>query len=285
MAFLLRMFRPTLAFPSPQSLVTHPDIIEGVPGIDKRRFVPLEGAINFRDLGGYATRDGRRLKWGQVYRTGSLAKLTAHDLETIGSLNIKLVCDLRTADEVNLAPEPLAGVQNLHLSIEEEHATSARLRAMLFDRRRLPDLLLRFYTETAIDKNAGIFRNVFERLADSANLPMLIRCTAGKDRTGITVALVLLGLGVSEETVIADYSLSNLYFEDFQAFAQQAIRPLRLMGISVRDLQPLLVADPETLRRTIAYVRNQYGSVDAYLRDKAQISAETLEKIKANLLE
>lgn len=285
MTFLLRAFRPALAFPLPQSLITHPDVVDGQPGIDSRRFVPLEGGVNFRDLGGYTTNDGRRLRWGRVYRTGTLAKLTPHDIEVVAQLGIKLVCDLRTADEVSAAPEPLDGVDNFHMSIEEENATPARLRALLFDRKRLPDLMLKFYTEVAIDKNAAIFGNVFQRLADPANLPMLIRCTAGKDRTGITVALLLLGLGVAEETVIADYSLSNLYFEDFQAFAQQAIKPLRVVGISVRDLQPLLVADPNTLRRTIAYVRNEYGSVEAYLRDKASVDAATLERVRDNLLE
>lgn len=285
MAFLLRAFRPMLAFPSPQSLITHPDMIDGQPGIDKRRFVPLEGGINFRDLGGYETTDSKRVRWGQVYRTGSLAKLTTSDMEIVARLGIKLICDLRTADEVNVAPELLDGVETLYSSIEEENATPARMRALLFDRKRLPDLMLKFYTEVAIDKNAAIFGNVFRRLANPANLPTLIRCTAGKDRTGITVALLLLGLGVPEATVIADYSLSNLYFEDFQAFAQQAIKPLRVMGISVRDLQPLLVADPETLRRTIAYVRNEYGSVEAYLRDKANVDAATLAQVRANLLE
>jgi protein-tyrosine phosphatase len=100
----------------------------------------------------------------------------------------------------------------------------------------------------------------------------------------MSAALLLLALGVDEETVIADYSLSNLYFQDFQAFAHTAIAPLGFLGLTTDDLQPLLVADPDTLAKTLAYVRSQYGSVEAYLRDQAGVDAETLNKVRANLL-
>jgi protein-tyrosine phosphatase len=259
--------------------------MDGVRGIHPRRIVAMEGAVNFRDLGGYKTSDGKTTRWGCVYRTGSLARLTAGDLEILKNLSIKLMCDLRTDQEVHASREALDGIDTVYMSLEEENATASRLRALLFNRRQLPDLMLRFYTETAIQKNAHIFNGVFRRLADDSNLPILIRCSGGKDRTGLTSALLLLALGVDEETVIADYSLSNLYFEDFKTFARQMMKPLGFVGVTLDDLYPLLVADPSTLRHTLAYVRNHYGSVDSYLRTAAFVDEATLQQVRANLLE
>ena len=159
-----------------------------------------------------------------------------------------------------------------------------RVRALLFNRRKLGLLLTRAYIEVMLRRNGQIFRSIFERIADEDNLPLLIRCTAGKDRTGLSVALLLLALGVEEETVIADYSLSNLYFEDFQAFAATAIKPLGIMGLSVEDMQPLLVADPNTLEATLTHLRGEYGSVESYLRDVAGVDSTLLDRVRANLL-
>jgi protein-tyrosine phosphatase len=285
MAFLLRRLRPPLSFPPPQSLVIHPDTPNGSAGIDPRRILPLEGGVNFRDLGGYPTRDGRRVRWGRIYRSGSFYRLTQADMDAIAKLGIKLVCDLRSTQELRTTPERLDGIAYEHIPIESEVSVSARLRALMFDRRQLVDLMIKAYTELMIAKSAHVFQRVFERAANADNLPMLIRCTAGKDRTGITVALLLLALGVDEETVIADYSLSNLYFQDFQVFAQAAVKPLGVVGISLADLQPILVADPETLRRSIAYLRNEYGSLESYLRDQAHVTDAMLTQLQAQLLE
>jgi protein-tyrosine phosphatase len=288
MAFLLRALglrKPTPSYPAPKSLVIPPDTVNGAAGIDPRRYPPLPNGINFRDLGGYPTADGKHVRWGVVYRSGSFGKLDSDGLDYIAKLGLKMVCDLRSHDEIKAAPEALVGVQNEHIPIEVENETTMRLRALLFNPARLEDMLIKVYTETMIGQNAAVFRAVFERLANPQNLPMLIRCTAGKDRTGMTVAVILLALGVAEETVVADYSLSNLYFEDFQAFARTAIKPLGIMGIGVQDLTPILIADPKVLRRAIAYLRNEFGSIDAYLRNQCGISEATLAAVRANLLE
>jgi protein-tyrosine phosphatase len=159
------------------------------------------------------------------------------------------------------------------------------MRALFFDRSQLGDLLVRAYSDLMIGENAQVFGAIFRRLADPDNLPALIRCTAGKDRTGVAIALLLIALGVPEDTVVADYSLSNLYFQDFQAFARQAIRPLGVFGVTIQDLQPLFLAAPDTLRRCLETVRSRYGSVHAYLRDYAGVDDATLKRVRANLIE
>ncbi|MCC6614804.1 MAG: tyrosine-protein phosphatase [Anaerolineae bacterium] len=284
--FWSRWFKRSRYVPvDPRSLIVLPDLVDNAPALDERRFIALEGGVNFRDIGGYVAADGRRVRWGKVYRSGLLSKLTAHDLDTIKQMNIRLICDLRSQQEVRSAPETLADFYLEHIPIEAEDTAISRLRALLFDRSRLTDMLVYAYTETMIKKNPHVFGLIFRRLADADYLPALIRCSAGKDRTGIVIALLLLTLGVPEDTILADYSLSNFYYEDFKTFAYQAMGPLGFFGITGDALQPLLIADPEILRRALAYIRSQYGSLDAYLRNQAGIDEDTLKRLQHNLLE
>lgn len=284
MSLLSRLFPPRPTYPAANTLVRSPDRIDGKAGIHAQRIVALEGGINFRDLGGYPTRDGRQVRWGRVYRSGSFSRLTPVDLDAIAQLDIKLICDLRSPEEIRRAPEALPNITHDAMSIEADDGVLARVRALLFDRRNLSALMMRAYTEVMLKRNGQIFGGIFRRLADAANLPLLIRCTAGKDRTGVSVALLLMALGVDDETVIADYSLSNLYYEDFQAFAAAAIKPLGFMGLSVDDMQPLLVADPNTLSHMLTHLYSTYGSVEAYLHERAGVDAALLGTVRENLL-
>ncbi len=133
-----------------------------------------------------------------------------------------------------------------------------------------------------IDDHAPVFGQVFRRLADPDSLPALVHCTAGKDRAGLTMALLLLALGVPEAVVIADYSLSNRYYDHFRRYVP--LKRLRLLGVTVEDMQPFLVADPQILRDALRYLAERYGSVLDYLRQQAGVDDETLERLKANLL-
>lgn len=255
------------------------------------RAVPLAGAPNFRDLGGYPAGAGRRVRWGRVYRSGALAGLNDADLALLAALDLRLVCDLRSADEIEQNPDrlPASGaLVYVNLPVVNADGGAARrqrLRALLFDRRLLQTMMLEFYTETMIDSNAGLFRAVFERLADPDNLPAVIHCTAGKDRAGLVSALLLLALGVPEDIVIADYSQSNRHYAHFEQLTSGSARLLRALGVRPRDLYPLLVADPDYLRAALAHLCARYGSVEAYLRQQAGVDGAVLDRLRENLLE
>jgi protein-tyrosine phosphatase len=270
-----------VAFPGP----------DGTPRrfVVAERVLSLEGAANFRDIGGYPTEDGRRVRWGQVYRAGSLADLTESDVAFLRAIDIRLVCDLRSAGEVERHPSrvPAGNFQPalLHLPLTTEDPTVRRALALLFTRRRFREILLGAYTHTMIDNNAAIFGEILRKLADPANLPAVIHCTAGKDRTGVAVALLLRALEVPDELVIADYTLSNLYYDTLQQYVRRAMRRVRFLGVKVEHMQPLLVADAAIMQATLDHVRQRYGSVRAYLRDAAGVSDETIERLRALLLE
>lgn len=268
-------------YPDPASLVIR------LPDDEADRILQVEGVANFRDVGGYKTADGHRVRRERVFRSGALAHLTDAGLLKLGELGIKLVCDLRGADELADEPDrlPSPAPEYVHMPLAVQDDRRQRLRALLFNPKAVAPMLPEMYTGTIIDGNARLYGDLLRRIADPDNLPTLIHCTAGKDRTGVGVALLLLVLGVPEDVVIADYSLSNLYFDNFFAYGKRMAHSLRWLGIRADDLHPFFVADPETMRIAIKHINTKYGSAENYLRDVAGLDDATLAALKANLLE
>ncbi|MAU11438.1 MAG: hypothetical protein CL607_16570 [Anaerolineaceae bacterium] len=250
------------------------------------RQIPFEKLANFRDIGGYPTEDGRMVAWDKVYRSVSLAGLTDGDAEKLALLDIQLVCDLRSAEEVDDAPDmlPQSVKTYLHLPAQAEVTRWNRLQWLVFRRHRLHELLQHVYINVMIEQNPQIFAQVFQRLADAENYPVLIHCTAGKDRTGVTVVLLLRLLDVPEQVVIADYTLSNRAYAYIQNLVAKSIRPLTAMGLKEKDVQPLLDANPETIQAMLRHIDREYDGVENYLLHKVGIDSETIDRVKANLI-
>jgi protein-tyrosine phosphatase len=253
------------------------------------RSLPLQGIANARDIGGYPAQDGQHVRWGQVYRTGSLAGAADDDLVYLQHLGVKLICDLRSEDERaedmdRLPQNPMPEYRHLPVTAGEQ--TGERLRALLFNPRNLQVLMDEAYTRYMVEQNGPVYGEILCALADPANLPAIIHCTAGKDRTGITIALLLAVLGVSDEVIIADYSLSNRYYPVFRRFIAGKFKQPQtfLFDLNIDDFQPLLTAPPKTLRLTLDYIREHYGSIEGYLEQKAGVDSEMIAALKANLL-
>ncbi|MBX3058212.1 MAG: tyrosine-protein phosphatase [Anaerolineae bacterium] len=265
----------------------------GSPGADNGRtpdrFLPLEGGINFRDIGGYETVDGRALRWGQIYRAGVLSQLTPPDQQYLGQLGIRLVCDLRTESEVQKRPDKLPAnpdCQWQHLPIENLER-SARLRgliAVLFDRSRLDDLMDEGYNRVIVDENAPLIGQALRLMADATNRPLVIHCSAGKDRTAVVIALLLHILGVPQQTILADYTLSNLHYDKFRAGIQQDLHRLKRWGVTVDHLQAVILVRAARLEKTLAHIEQTYGSVTDYLSEQAGVSHQVMHQLRTNLL-
>jgi protein-tyrosine phosphatase len=250
------------------------------------RVLPFEGTYNFRDLGGYPTHDGQRVRWGRVYRAGRLSALTPRDWAYLTELEVKIACDLRSKEEVEADPDHLPEtVEYVHLPLKDTTSTADRLFALLFNPKRLQSMMPEAYTRVMIDQNAHIFGDILNRLADDANLPAVIHCTAGKDRTGVASALLLLMLGVPDEIIIADYTLSNRYYGDFLRVTEKLIARLNFLNISIDDLHPLLTAQAETMQITLQHIRDRHGTVETYLTNHAGVSTDTIERLREHLLE
>lgn len=174
------------------------------------RLLPLEGARNFRDLGGYRAEDGRQVRWGRIYRSGVMAKLTNEDLDYLSALGVEVVCDLRTEQERKQEPNPMLGGEAPEIvTFPYDMGQSI---GRVFRAANRADAIAAFsdaYIEFAITL-APHYTDMFARLV-RRETPLAVNCTAGKDRTGIAAALILSVLGVPRSTIVADYALSETY--------------------------------------------------------------------------
>jgi len=253
------------------------------------RVLPLEGVANFRDIGGYVTDSGKRVRWGRVYRSGSISKPTDADLDHLNSIGLKLICDLRTPEEVEETPDVVPdGAIYKHTPVDTDNNVARRRRralSIMLRPSKLNDVMREMYIDVMIEKNADLIGGILRDIANPDNLPMVYHCAAGKDRTGIISALLLALLGVPEATIIADYTLSNRYYEVFSVYAERNIRHFKVFGISTDDLYPLLIADATLLQQTLDHIREKYGSIHAYLTNEAGLDDTIIADLKANLLE
>lgn len=257
--------------------------------LDGRRLVvaervsPLENGVNFRDVGGYRTADGRFVRWGKVYRSGTLAGLSEGDVATLASLGLRLSYDLRSAEEELLRPDRLPPqAATHHRPIAAENSRLHWMITLFRLRNRMHDFLLHVYTGM-LDRNGAIFAEIVRLAADANNLPLVVHCTAGKDRTGLAIALLLSALGVPETTIIADYTLSNNAFDELVEAMKPEILPLQAFGFEDDQLRPFLLAEGRTMAAALTHLRRHYGSVESYL-SRAGAGEKTLEKLRETLL-
>jgi len=251
------------------------------------RILTLQGVFNFRDVGGYTTSDGRTVRWGRLYRSAQLSGSTDQDIVYLASLGIKTVCDLRSREEVEERPDRFApenAPKIVALPITDPSNPFVRLSRVMTNWRNVDTLLLEGYAQVLIDRSGYAFASVMQHLTLPEAYPALVHCTAGKDRAGLTTALILLAIGVPETVVVQDYSLSNLYYDYFRAVMDETITPVKRLGVKVDDLRPLMTAAPTVLRGAIKHIHTRYGSVEAYLAGIG-VTAAMIEQLKTHLLE
>lgn len=268
-----------------------PELYAGMPEHVKRRHLALEGAPNFRDLGGYATGDGRTVRWGLLFRSDNLAHLTDEDLEKVEALGIRLVCDFRGADERAQEPDRLPAsrppaVAELEISDPSFSSTALReritsgnlesqdLRQLLIDANRL-----------FAGRFAPQYAAMFERITRSENLPALVHCTAGKDRAGFASALILRTLGVPMETVVDDFLLTNHYTAAKIERTLLVIRVVSLLRADPERVRPVLGVEPAFLAAAFDEIDARWGSFDRYRREALGLDDARLAAFRELALE
>ncbi|MFI5545303.1 tyrosine-protein phosphatase [Streptomyces sp. NPDC051815] len=253
-----------------------PDRGEGLRLAD--RLVKLEGAVNFRDAGGYRTTTGQWVKMGEVYRSDALNRLTPADLATLQRLRVRTVFDLRMQDErTKDADRVPAGARYV---VADVFAGSGSFETMP----RTPDEAVRAMTdaERAMVSGEGgkkAYAQVLDGIGEDRARSVLFHCTAGKDRTGWANAALLTALGVPRATVEADYLASN----DYRRAANEAVLA-HLPAAQAAVYKPLLDVRPEYLNAGYDEVRTAYGSFDRYLEDGLGIDSRELKQLRKDLL-
>jgi protein-tyrosine phosphatase len=250
--------------------------------------VALEGALNWRDLGGYPAADGHLTRWGRVYRSDGLDQLTDADLDLIADLGIKLVIDFRVDREVDENPSrlpehPELRRQRLPIGGDEVEGRSVLETILAGD--------LKVYTveemaqvyERLLEDFASSFGEVLTHAADPVNHPMVFHCTAGKDRTGLMAMLLLGALGVSDDDIVADYELTTHYRSNKRL---EVLRPeLEKHGVDVDAVRPFLTAQAPVMAATLEELTRRHGSIEGFLTMRAGVSPATVSRLRAEMLD
>jgi protein-tyrosine phosphatase len=244
------------------------------------RHLRFASVINFRDIGGYKTRKGKTVAWRRVFRSGEFRNLTQIDFKRLTcELGVVSVIDLRSGPELeNNGKGLLEGSEIKYCNIafmtdddpgvnpsRYEHCTN----------------MGEFYLEMARQKDYG--KRIIEALeviADSGNHPLVFHCAVGKDRTGMLAAILLNLLGVEEDDIIQDYTLSEPYMDELLA---------RLKNNPQKNDPPLDIPDyfwkasPESMKLFLSTISKEYGSVNGYLESMGMEPSLT-ERLEIALL-
>jgi len=252
------------------------------------RHIYFKNVLNFRDIGGLKNTEGKTVKWGKIYRSDNLSRLRSYEFKKFNDLGIKTVFDLRTPQEIEGKKDHLpVEVTYVHAPSVLDHGDLlANLRGRVL-RGEISDeesvqFMADFYRGIVAD-NVPALKELLQAILIKANEPVLYHCSAGKDRTGITTALILSILKVDRETIMNEYLLSDYYRREkvegtlTKAKLAKVVKPRLAVGV----IQNFLSVDERYLNEAFNYIDNNYGGIDAFIKNQLGISDnQRLEIIK-----
>jgi protein-tyrosine phosphatase len=265
----------------------------GGPAIETaERFLPLEGGRNFRDMGGYEAESGRRVRWGAVYRSGTMGNLTPDDFAYLNALGIGVVCDLRSTPERSAEPVHWSGSAPPEYIVRDYEMDNSFVRDAAMGPNptaaTMKAAMVKLYENMPYDF-IDSYRRLFSEL-QVARAPVAFNCSAGKDRSGVAAALLLLTLGVPQAQVMADYELSN------RAPPPTATRrPAAAPGVPsvfgyLQRVPPSALAilgrsDPDYLIGALNAIKRRDGSVPRYMQTRLGVGPAEALRLRARILQ
>jgi len=232
---------------------------------DPERLVVLDGVHNFRDMGGYEMGDGRMIGWGRLFRADGLYRLTDSDLELLDAIGIRTVVDLRSAGEVEqygTFPFEKYPVAFHALPIIDATWRDADLPEFEESEQGEIDFLTWAYRDM-LDVAADRFAQAIHQLALPAAAPAVFHCAAGKDRTGVLAALVLGGLGVDRDVIVADYGLTRAGMERMRTWVRTHHPEMAERMNKTPSF--MLAAHPEAIANVYDGLVAEHGTIRNYL--------------------
>jgi protein-tyrosine phosphatase len=268
------------------------------PPVAPARQVALEGQPNFRDLGGYETVDGRRVKWAQIYRSGELPRLSDDDVAHLETLGIETVVSFLTEKEIEARGPDRLPDGTIEVALPMEAGNLGDLTAVVNEARKTGD-----FSEVPADINPDIHRRLvveareyyaalLREIADPANRPLVFHCSHGIHRTGTATAILLSALGVPWETIREDYLLSNTYRQEEIEHRLAQLRDLHAENTGVApeevdttNMDAFYILQGAYIDAALDQAVEDYGSMEAYIRDGLGITDEEVERLRSQLLE
>ena len=245
-------------------------------GIEKKR--------NLRDLGGYKTQNGKHVKKGYFFRSSRLMDFDQAELKILNSLNIKKIYDLRSKEEVKDSPDPtLKGAEYIHSSAaaradgtEVNFSPAALIAENVYSKESNDEFTHKVYGNLPF---SYAYKRMFEDIV-AGNVPILFHCSAGKDRTGIAAILILLALGVDEETAMYDYMLTNEYRKEYIERFRKDFPLTKLDG----ELAGMLLAYEGVTYTNADYslkrIKEKYENYDEYFEKEYNLDKDALQRLR-----
>lgn len=240
----------------------------------QQRWLPIEGCVNFRDLGGYRNSQGQTVRWRRLFRSDALQDMTPSDaVYAMEELGIRLVVDLRNPDEAERdgrGPLPGLGASYTHHPLLLERGFPPFTGGDVVER-------LSSAYQWLIHNSGPRVADAVNAIADANGSAVVFHCSAGKDRTGLLAAMVLEVLGLDAETITDDYLLTNQAVEGI-------LRRIQAMQPHASPTTQSLAAQPLAFHGFQNTLHREYGGAESYLR-RHGVSGESLERLRGNLLE
>ncbi len=250
------------------------------------RCLRLEGASNFRDLGGYRSADGRYVRWGRIYRSGQLSALTDTDRRYLHSLGIELVCDFRHPREQRKNPSALhrqgLRIESLSITPGSSAAFYDSLHKEQWDSSAVEGIMCNINREL-VRHHSNQYRKLLQGLLDPSRR-LLFHCAAGKDRTGLAAALILAVLEVPRDTILKDYLLSNRFLEIDKFIQRSQEYSSNGERINPETLRPFFEVRPAYLEAAFEEIERSHSSLEHYLRQTLGIDSAKRARLQENLL-
>lgn len=270
------------------------------------RTLPIEGMNNFRDMGGYITKDGRRVKWGKLYRSDHLWNATEKGIKYLEQLNLSTIIDYRSDDEIEKYPNVYLGGE-VRTFVLDPNAHAAELSAQFSSSKQDEDqnlinkiqeqkdkgilqsqydIILKQYKNFVYHEDSKkVFAEMLKIAAEDNASPILQHCRGGKDRTGFGALLLLGTLGVSKEQLIYDYMLTAENRVERNDIKMRGYRELTDDQVILDYLYSLIDTKKDFIETSIDEIEKTFGSIEQYVVESLGVSQETVAKLKNNYLE
>jgi protein-tyrosine phosphatase len=246
----------------------------------------MKAIHNFRDCGGYATIDGRRLRTGRLYRSGTLDDARPADLRTLQTFGLKTIVDLRAPREKKKELPHLDGARRIDVSIELENRTREKIQPLMTKpgaEGEVVAVLKQMYRDLA-DEAWPQASQLFKVLQNADAYPVLIHCRAGKDRTGFMCALVQQAVGVQRAAIFQDYCETNNHFGLVSPRLERMMKLMSLGRLQLENVRASLSAREEYLQAAFDQIDLYHGGMTAYLA-KCGVTAGEIEMLRGLLVE
>jgi protein-tyrosine phosphatase len=256
---------------------------------NQSRLVPLEGGINFRDIGGYLNTQGQTVRWRKIMRCGHLANLTDGDLNTLETIGVSRIHDFRREEEQNQNPSCAIRadfIDDYQVSIGD----ISRFWEFLFDGQLSAEssheLVVNSY-RNCIQVVIPAFSRFMRHIVDNADSASVFHCSAGKDRTGMAAALILSALDIPRDTIVADYMLTIEHYNSDKLIdiVEGHLRDAKVEHWDRSWLVPYCSVHEDNIVAFLEAIDAEYGDVKSYLISGLGLSQADIDKMQESFLE